>query len=86
MKQPKRISVKVAQDRAIDRMLSDVPEADRGLALLALIRSEGGLGSMSTHFENCPACGHYRLPVEAHSGQRRCRNCGHYGRSERAVA
>ena len=78
-----KIYEKQAHERAIDRMLADVPKEDRGLALLALIRSEGGLHQK---FENCPICGHNRLPVEAHSGIRRCRNCGHYGQAERAVA
>ena len=72
----KKISESEACDRAMDRMLSDVPKESRGYIVYRLIKEAGGVnGLMYPEFETCPSCGHNRLPVEAHNGARICRSC-----------
>ena len=41
MKRPKKISESEACNRAIDRMLKDVPEADRTKLIFAAVRKAG---------------------------------------------
>jgi hypothetical protein len=70
----RKISMLEACDRAIDRMLKDVPEADRTKLIFAVVRKAGGV-QMTPEFKTCPHCGRNRLPTEAHSGGRFCRSC-----------
>ena len=77
MTQPaKKISMSEACDRAIDKLLTDVPKEDRGYVAYRLLKGMGG-GLPRKSFVACPICGG-RMPTEYHNGQRTCRNCCHY--------
>ena len=79
MKQPKKIHEKEAQERAIDRLLSDVPEEDRGLVIMHALKQAGGLTrGMHQKFEECPSCHKNLVPVVPYQGIKRCRNCGQH--------
>jgi hypothetical protein len=84
MKTAKKISVPEACDRAIDRMLKDVPQEDRVKLVFAVVRKAGGV-RMAPEFKTCPQCGRNRLPTEAHSGGRFCRSCREWFPEQKAV-
>ena len=85
MRRPKKISESEACDRAIDRMLKDVPEADRTKLIFAVVRKAGGV-QMTPEFRTCPHCGRNRLPAQAHNGSRICRNWRTRFAEQKAVA
>lgn len=65
-----------ASQKAIDRVLKDVPKESRGYIVYRAIKDAGGLMKMMyPEFEPCPHCGRNRLEVEAHNGSRVCRSC-----------
>ena len=75
-KKTRKISEQEAQERAINKLLADVPEEKRGPIILAVVRKVGGVTKMMyPDFETCPHCGKQRLPVQAHNGHRICRSC-----------
>lgn len=72
----KKISESEACERAIDRMLKDVPEEARGYVMLRTVQKAGGMmNAMYPKFTTCPHCGKQRLPVVAHNCGRFCRSC-----------
>jgi hypothetical protein len=82
----KKISESEACERAIDRMLKDVPAEARGYVVLRTVQKAGGMmNAMYPKFMTCPHCGKQRLPVEAHNGFRICRSCREWF-PEKAVA
>ena len=80
----KKISMPEACDRAIDKLLTDVPQEDRVKLVFAVVRKAGGV-QMTPEFKTCPHCGRQRLPVEAHNGGRFCRSCRAWITAEKAV-
>ena len=82
---PAKISESEACNRAIDRMLKDVPEADRAKLIFAVVRNAGGV-QMTPEFRTCPHCGRNRLPAQAHNGSRICRSCRTWFAEQKAVA
>jgi len=79
MKQPKKIHEKEAQERAIDRMLYDVPAEDRGLVIMRALKQAGGMTrGLHQKFEECPSCHKNLVPVVPYQGIKRCRNCGQH--------
>jgi len=82
---PAKISESEACDRAIDRMLKDVPEADRTKLIFAVVHKAGGV-QMTPEFRTCPHCGRNRLPAQAHNGSRICRSCRTWFVEQEAVA
>ena len=85
-KKTRKISEQEAQERAINKLLADVPEEKRGPIILAVVRKVGGVTKMMyPDFETCPHCGKQRLPVQAHNGQRICRSCRNWFEPKAAV-